>query len=266
MRESCVRAQLYKERPAPSTKTADNFSTTEKAAIAAALQARVLPSDDALLEKLLRHYVLTTMILVARKRVTVAGVSPFTIGSGKGEWPVGNTPTHILQAAVNNIANTHATYNLILPYVEAWEQTFHDFVFGTGGAKKLQLPCPSESCATPRLPAPRALHPVPHVLLIPAANRVRPGTTLHTSRQPPTCRQGATRPLGDGGGGDPKPDSEEARLGREAEPHEHRRVRRQGREGQKKEDQEGDEARYTDSQTHGAREETRPKQRLRRDD
>ena len=156
MRESCVRAKLYNERPAPSTKTADHFSATEKAAIAAALQARVLPSDDALVEKLIRHYVLTMMILVARKRVTVAGVSPFTIGSGKGEWPVGNTPTHILQAAVTNIANTHTTHNLIRPYVEAWEQTFHDFVFGTGGDKKLQLPCPSVSCATPRLPAPRA--------------------------------------------------------------------------------------------------------------
>ena len=264
MRESCVRAKLYNERPAPSTKTADNFTNAEKAALAAALEASVLPSDEALLEKLIRHYVLTSMIAVARKRVTVNGVKPFATGSGKLEWPAGNTETHILQAAVNNIGNTHSTYNVILPYVEAWEQPFHDFVFGTGGDTKLKLPCPSDTCATPRLPAPRALPPIPHVLLIPAANRVHHGTTLHTSRQPPTCRQGATSPLG--GGGDPKPDTEEARLGRAAEPHEHRRVRRQGSEGQKKEDQEGDEARYTESQTPGAQEDTPAKQRLRGND
>ena len=249
MRASCLRAELYNERPSPSTKTADSFTKAEKAALAAALAANDVPSDQALLEKLIRHYVLTGMITMARKRVTIGGIALFPTGSSRFEWPADNTPTHILAAAIHNIANTHHSYGEIVPYVDQWEKTFHDFAFGTGEERKLHLPCPSETCATPRLPAPRALPPPsptscssprqPRPSRRSLAQLNQPGTTLHTPSAPNVPWQGATSPLG--GGGDPKPETEQAPLGRAAEPHEHRRNQRQRSGGQKKEDQEGDE-------------------------
>ena len=183
MRASCLRAKLYNERPSPSTKTADSYTKAERAALEAALAANDVPSDEALLEKLIRHYVLTGMITMARNRVTIGGIRLFPTGRSRFEWPADNTPTHILAAAIHNIANTHQSYGEIVPYVDTWEKTFHDFAFGTGENRKLNLPCPSETCATPRLPAPRALPPppppIPHVLLLPAANRIHPGAALH---------------------------------------------------------------------------------------
>ena len=173
-----MQAELYNERPALSTKSADTFTTRERATLAEALADRAVPSNEDLLGKLVRHYVLTRMITVARSKVTIAGESLFKIGSGRFEWPAGNTPTHILQAAINNIANTHLTYDEIRPYIDKWAPTFHDFVFTTNGKRTLNLPCPAETCATPRLPAPRT------VRLIPAANPVHPGTTLHKPSAP----------------------------------------------------------------------------------
>ena len=249
MRESCFRAKLYNVRPSPTTKKADNFTKAEKEALKAALAAKDVPSDEALLEKLTRHYVLTGMITMARTRVTIGGIGLFPTGSTKSEWPADNTPTHILTAAIHNIANTHQTYGDIVPYVEKWEKTFHDFAFGTGETRKLHLPCPSATCATPRLPAPRALPPPhpprpahPRRQPLPSRRNLaqlnQPCTTLHKPSAPNVPWQGPTSPLG--GGGDPKPETEQAPLGR-AEPHEHGRARRQRSGGQKKEDQEGDE-------------------------
>ena len=190
-----MQAELYNERPALSTKTADTFTNRERATLAEALAERAVPSNQDLLDKLIRHYVLTRMITVARSKVTFAGESLFKIGSGRFEWPAGNTTTHILQAAINNIANTYTTYDEIKPYIDKWAPTFHDFVFGTNGKRTLNLPCPAEACATPRLPAPRTVPHIPHVRLIPAANRVHPGTTLHKPSAP-NVLSGGTQSFG----------------------------------------------------------------------
>ena len=169
LREAAWLATLYPNRttrPSPQTKTIDVFNDVEFSELAAAVRKKELPSDD-LSAKVLRNYVMTKAIDAAQNgAVTMGGEALFLQGTVKNAWPRECKPCVIWNAAMHNLANNAQPFKVIAPFIESsgLAQKLHDFLFATATSKVLKLPCPTDSCAKPRLPAPRTLPAIPSSL------------------------------------------------------------------------------------------------------
>ena len=244
LREAAWLATLYPNRttrPSPQTKTIDIFSEVEFSELAAAVRNKELPPDD-LRDKVLRNYVMTKAINVAQNgAVTMGGEALFLQGTAKNAWPRECKPCVIWNAAMHNIANNAPTYKVMTHFIEnsGLAQKLNDFLFATPTSKVLKLPCPTDSCANPRLPAPRTLPAIPSSPTS-CSSPPRTASVLPqpcASHQPPTCCQADASPFF---AEEPKPETAEA----PGCPHD-RRVRRRVRDRGGEKQKEAEDAELT---------------------